>query len=375
VGNNNNKVLDNFAGQSQASLTSILTARFRYHFIMHSTTHILLTGASGFLGQHLLDHFMKFPPSDSTYKITALYHKSENFAKAIAEWPSCPPNVQIVPMICDLVEFSISEKFDVCIHTAALSSPRVCQQDPEKAIALNVPLNFLKATKKVPIIVLSTDQVYDGKQNVDPNKSRRFYNEDTATRNPLNVYAQTKVQLEQALQEIRAETTPTAILRSSIILGPNAPISPDDAHDTFMHFCATRQNQETDLWVNEHRTVVSVGHVCRVIDSMVQQYTSSSPKESTGSYQIFNMGGPLRLNRYDMATAVFEHFGWESKGILKKAEQTAPTVPLDISMDSTKLQEWTDIVYQPDTLKELVEYVFPKGKQLPVGGVTSCTRT
>lgn len=327
-----------------------------------TSTNILLTGASGYLGQHLLDHFIQNPPAAAlTYKITALYHKSEHFATAMeayADYADCPSNLQIIPKLCNLMDFDNRlilndehDKFDVCIHTAALSSPRACQQDPEKAKAINVPMNFLKATKDIEnMIVLSTDQVYDGRLS--------FYKEDatTTTTNPppRNVYAQTKVQLEQALKELRAALpTKTAILRSSIILGPKAPIAPEDAHDTFLHFCASRQNQETDLWSNEYRSVVSVGHVCRVIHALMTE-------PSLDYFQVYNMGGPLRVNRYDMGLAVFQHFGWESEGILLPAEQTATTVPLDISMDSTKLREFINVAHRPKTLEELVAHVFPK---------------
>ncbi|CAJ1945900.1 unnamed protein product [Cylindrotheca closterium] len=326
---------------------------------MPTVVRILLTGASGYLGQHLLNHFVQSPPitdSDVMYQITALYHKAEHFSKATEAITA--KHIMIVPKQCNLVDYNEGDAFDVCIHTAAIANIRVCQNDPAFAEAINVPTKFFEATKNIPMIALSTDQVYNGKQTVDPNDASTFYQEATAKPDPLNVYAQTKLKMEETLKAMRP-TANTYVLRSSIILGPKAPIAPEDAHDTFLHFCATRNNQETDLWVNEYRTVVSVRHACHIIHWMVQQ---NMPDRTCakGEFHIFNLGGNLRVNRLDMAKAVFEHFGFESNGILKAADQTSPTVPLDISMDCSSLAKFTGIVHEPATLQGLMELVFPK---------------
>ena len=324
------------------------------------TIDILVTGASGYLGQHMLDHWMKTGPIDTKhfYRVTALYNSSTSFANAIAEKASrCHPNVQIIAEKYSLQE-SVTDgnnlgddAWDVCIHLAAMSSPRMCQQDREKAHDVNVPKQFLKSMQNVAMIVLSTDQVYDGKRE-DNDRLEDFYKETSQT-NPLNAYAETKVLLEQSLKELR-HSSPTICLRSSIILGPPAPLC--HAHDTFFQFCHSRKDQETKLWANEYRTVLSVGHACRVIDWMVTYLiTSTNPK---GMFEIFNLGGPHRVNRVDMGKVVFQHFGF-STDCLKPAIQTAPTVPLDISMDSTKLLKWTGIAHMPPTMKELVKYSFP----------------
>lgn len=348
--------------------------KLKYNQNMPTIVRILLTGASGYLGQHFLHHFVQSPPvvggdnpdnDDVTFQITALYNKAEHFAKA-AEAASCQ-KVKIIPKQCNLVGLKNDDgneddnKYDICIHTAAIANIRVCQNDPELARAVNIPLMFLEATKSIPMIALSTDQVYDGKQAVDPEDSSSFYQEATAKPNPLNVYAETKLAMEAKLKELRSSSTSTYVLRSSIILGPKAPLAPQDAHDTFLHFCATRKDQETDLWTNEYRTVVSVQHVCQVLSWMVQRHIPSGTSRNTdGDFHIFNLGGNLRLNRYQMATAVFDHFGWKTDGILQTADQTSPTVPLDISMDISSLARFTGIDYEPATLEGLIAFTFPK---------------
>ena len=96
--------------------------------------------------------------------------------------------------------------------------------------------------------------------------------------------------------------------------------------------------------------MVSVQHVCRVIGFLV---INDAPTRST----IFHMGGPWRVNRLQLAQVVFDSMGFDSS-VLIPAEQTSPTVPLDITMNSARLEEFTKIKHQPETLQAMVEYTF-----------------
>ena len=53
---------------------------------------------------------------------------------------------------------------------------------------------------------------------------------------------------------------------------------------------------------------------------------------------VYNLGGPVRVNRMELAGAVFDKFGYD-RSLLLNAEQTSPLSPLDISMDSSLLLE------------------------------------
>ncbi len=306
-----------------------------------TATKILLTGASGYLGQHLLWHWMTkgLPGSKGVITIIALYNQSSTFVQAIQAVES---KVLVIPLCCNLTDPSEVDavfhqySFDVCIHTAALSSPAVCQQDPDQARKVNVPEYFLQKLRSVPkVIALSTDQVYDGTKNTP-------YQEAIDIPNPLNIYGQTKLEMESSLQS----HPQCIILRSSIILGPKAPLGV--AHDTFFHFCATRQDEATSFFTNEYRSVVCVHHVCRVIDFFVTTPTCAT---------IFHMGGPLRVNRLQMAKAVFDFFGFNPV-VLIPAEQSSSTSPLDITMDSSRLEEVTKIIHEQRTLHAMVQSTF-----------------
>ena len=266
----------------------------------------------------------------------------------------------------DALFLDYPSSFDVCVHTAALSSPQACQQDPIKARAMNVPdYLFSKLSKereedgsRTRIIALSTDQVYDGTTD-------KLYvedDDDMSPPQPLNVYGKTKLEMEDIL--FKTMDDEVVVLRSSIILGPKAPITIHDAppHDTFFHFCASRNNQPTTFFTNEYRSVVSVSHVCRIITyfmtvAKLPLVQSSPPMTShlgRRRRQIYHMGGPVKVHRMEMAQAVFEYLGYDSS-VLVAAEQTNPQSPLDIGMDSRKLERATNISHEPSTLMGMVE--------------------
>jgi dTDP-4-dehydrorhamnose reductase len=206
------------------------------------------------------------------------------------------------------------------------------EKEPDKARALNVPTHFFDAlaTLSTPIVALSTDQVYGGTKGIP-------YTEDDATE-PLNVYAQTKVEMEQYLLNTTSKKTGVVLLRSSILLGPKAPIYPAGAHDTFLHFCAGRtKGQPTTYFIDECRSVMAVSNVVGILTHFCRH---PPLKESA---IVYNMGGPARLSRFDMAKAVQHHLGvLDDEDVVPAVKSTLPPgdvlSPLDIAMSSVKLQ-------------------------------------
>lgn len=341
------------------------------------TLQIVLTGASGFLGQHLLSHWMKDggpkAPSSSTaqtdaIKILALYNRLDSFSQSV-QVHECAENVEVTAKSVDLTDAASMKQLEktlrtlddsssrtVVVHTAAMSSPRLCQQDPEKSRAINIPKHFFELVSKYPLIALSTDQVYDGKQ---PPGSLYKETERDALK-PTNAYGQSKLDMENYLKQIRDIEGPSLfLLRSSIILGPPAPFG--GAHTTFFDFCQTQgaKQEPTSFFTNEYRTVVSAKYVVQVIDDIILQACYGSRDSDQELPMVYNMGGPFRVNRWDMAQAVFEHFGYDQKLILK-AEQTSSDSPLDISMDSSLLAQmkYGPSQHEPNTLQGMVKYVF-----------------
>ena len=394
--------------------------------------HLILTGASGYLGQHLLSNWIKegLPSSilsDNNndtctvkYKITALYNRLEGFPDAVEEFRQCQVAEKNINGILDVTVLSIdltdpnhsiesliqtttgqettTKSIIIVVHTAALSSPKLCEENPEHAKAINVPViffdNVLGINKKTmnnnyfsSIIALSTDQVYDGKDNVNLYKE----NEKEGL-HPVNVYGRTKLEMEEYLlqkqkqhkqQQQQKSSSMLFALRSSIMLGPKAPIQPNGVHGTFLDFVKSRgeNNQETTFFTNEFRNVVKVDFVLQTINDIITKRIVMNNDNTCSATAdpmpvVFNMGGPERVNRMDMAKAVFTKFGYDHK-LLLPTKQTSPLSPLDISMDSSFLQKYRlgigkeergeevddddfkNTQPQPETyLGELVDYVF-----------------
>jgi dTDP-4-dehydrorhamnose reductase len=334
---------------------------------------IVITGASGYLGQHLLNAFLTDDPSlktltdgtDSTssnYHIYALYRSAQGFPDAVKAVP-CASNVTVTIECLDLTDSEQVSQWverhsdlDVCIHAAAMSSPKLCQEQADVARACNVPTVFFDALRKhsVKIIALSTDQVYDG--------THPPYRE-TDSAGPCNVYGQSKLEMEDYMLSINDDDddsdnpprSDVTVLRSSIMLGSKAPILPSIAHDTFLHFCQSREGVETEFYTDERRSVVAVADVVAVIQWLVANDNAAA---AAGT---FNLGGPQSVSRLEMAEAVFSFSGYDKRYLVAKekaALKDPPQVPspLDISMDNIKITELTQQKFQ--TLEEMVKATF-----------------
>ena len=295
---------------------------------------IVLTGASGFVGQHVLSRLTQMP----SLEIHALCRDIEDFSEAVAATP-CAATTTVHVVSLDLTDQEAIDKwlkahcsFHICLHLAAMANPRDCQEAPEQAMACNNPEHWFRALAShgIPVVALSTDQVYDGTKG-------SFYVESDPV-NPVNVYGTTKVAMEKTLRELTS--IPSVCLRSSIVLGPLAPFG--NAHSTFLHFCQSRNEQETDFYTDECRSVVSVGDVVNVLMHFVKYGVSDTA--------TFNMGGRDRVSRYDMAQAVYRHFRYDTQYLVPKEKATLPTggvaSPLDISMDSSKVEQLTRIQFK-----------------------------
>lgn len=129
---------------------------------------ILVTGASGFVGGKIMRMCTDVVASPS------LRGSSEEDIKRIVE----------------------ESEIDTIIHTAAISSTGECEKNPEASYIANVqiPIYLAKASKNVKLICFSSDQVYNGSEEIGP------YSEDMTK--PNSVYARHKLEMEQRVLDI-----------------------------------------------------------------------------------------------------------------------------------------------------------------------------
>jgi len=129
---------------------------------------VLVTGATGFVGQKLMQMLPGAVACPSLRNATG-----EDVRRMVEESGA-----------------------DVIIHTAAISDIGACAKDPEASYAANVqlPVYLAGATKGAKLICFSSDQVYSGLEEEGP------YREDTVK--PGNLYACQKLEMEQRVLEI-----------------------------------------------------------------------------------------------------------------------------------------------------------------------------
>jgi dTDP-4-dehydrorhamnose reductase len=365
---------------------------------------VLVTGASGYLGQHLLHSMLLEPQSSNTsinssssnlpnLDVTAAYGSLETFPQDCKSIPS----LTLVPQTqLDLSNDSSIQQFIEChlpfhvvIHMAAMSSPYACEKDPQRARIMNCPTTLLNAIQsknqskeattmmdndnqqKTLFIFLSTDQVYDG--------FNAPYEETDSTK-PLNEYGNTKLAFEQELLNLlhlqSQNTIQPIILRSSLILGGVTPLG-SCRKQSFLQFVHDRltNQQDTDFYTNEYRNVVSVRDIIKVMSFFIHRYTTTIKEQDQQQQQveddvIFNLGGKDRVSRYEIAQMVAKVTNLDDQ--YAKATERAPPPPPssstadpdvvvvrsppDISMNISKLERVTCI--QMSGLKEIVESTF-----------------
>ena len=303
---------------------------------------VLITGASGYLGQHFLKAVIqKYQKLDSDeIEIFAIYGSLKGFADAVVSSFENGESSTISVKIDKLNLTNESEvksyitssgPFEICFHLAAMASPKLCQQNEEKCRDLNIPKHFFESLRDTCVVALSTDQVYCG------DKSPYMESDEVG---PKNVYAQSKRDMEYELLNDTKRSKPVVCLRSSIILGPLVPYD-ENAHSTFLHFCQSRKGVETTFFTDEVRSVIAVKDVVNILLHFSDQIESGN--EFTSG--VYNMGGEDNCSRMDMAVAVADQCSFTHEKIFipaqkAKIEQRVNDVPspLDISMNSSKLE-------------------------------------
>ncbi|KAI8468007.1 MAG: methionine adenosyltransferase regulatory beta subunit-related [Monoraphidium minutum] len=289
---------------------------------------IFITGGSGYLGSHLI----AFLQREGGWRIG--YTFLSNDVPAGTFGGACGFRVDLATGEGLDEALEALGPVDVVVNTAAISQPALCERDYARALAANAPAKLLDALERrraagggEPLLIhLSTDQVYDG--------SRAMWTEADATE-PVNAYGRSKLEAEQL---IAARWPPgrAAALRASLIYGPEPPFPV--GRPLFVQFVesALREGRPTKFFEDEFRCPVYVFDICRVISHLGRQLPAGP------AHAVYNLGGPQRLSRVDMAVAVAAHFGYD-RGCIQatpsaEAGDRGYSSPPDISMDMARLR-------------------------------------
>lgn len=172
---------------------------------------VLLTGASGLLGQTILRRGDAYP--DIEWVATArTFPEFLKGVSSVVDVPFFSCDITQTDRLRDLIHHL---KPQVILHTAAMTGVDACQLDKDACDRVNIdPLRVMSKYAKMHrahIVYLSTDFVYDGALQ------GRFYKEGD-TPNPLSYYGVSKWSGELLLSEELPKESVT-ILRTALVYG------------------------------------------------------------------------------------------------------------------------------------------------------------
>lgn len=234
---------------------------------------LLLTGASGFLGQTFCRELA------AEHEITGLWHSRE-------------PRLSGVRLLrMDLTdELALAgllerERFDAVLHAAALADPNACQREPELSLRINVQatarLADLCARHALSLAFTSTDLVFDG--TAGP------YAEDAPT-SPVSTYGEHKARAEA---EVLERHPGAVVCRMPLMYGrpvPGARCFLDGMLDM------VARGETLRLFSDEYRSPADAADAVRGLVLAL----------SSGATGVLHLGGPERLSRLDFGR-IFAH--------------------------------------------------------------------
>ncbi|MBI1341765.1 MAG: sugar nucleotide-binding protein [Terrimonas sp.] len=256
---------------------------------------ILITGANGLLGQHLVKRLLEKP-----YQVIATgkgdcrlpFEETEGFRYY-------PLDITLESQVHDVLE---KERPDVVVHAAAITQVDTCELNAAQCEAVNV-----QGTSHVLVnaesfsahfIYVSTDFVFDGEQGM--------YNEDDELR-PVNFYGFTKMQAESLTE---TSEIPFTIIRTCLVYGN---VLNGTRNNILTWVKESLENNKVIRVVNDQwRTPTYVEDLAKGIELVIE-------KKATGTFHI---SGNEWLSPYAMACGVADQFGFDKKRIVEVSAGT-----------------------------------------------------
>jgi dTDP-4-dehydrorhamnose reductase len=244
---------------------------------------VLLTGASGFVGGHVL---------------RALEGRHE---VALAGRGVVDDLARAAP--------------EVVLHLAALTDADLCEREPERAVEVNASLTARIASfcsaRGSRLIYLSTDLVFDGE--------RAPYSETDEPR-PLSVYGRTKLAGERA--------GVTTVVRLALAYGPRASAA---ARPSFIERVVERasRGEKVPLYADELRTPIHVEDAARALILLAEDPTPPA---------LVHLGGPESVSRFEMGRRALAAFDLpaELAEPRSRLEHRGAPRPKDVSLSSAR---------------------------------------
>ncbi|MEO5892041.1 MAG: SDR family oxidoreductase [Ferruginibacter sp.] len=261
---------------------------------------ILITGANGLLGQHLV----KLLADTTNYEVIATGRGDAREIFTIESRCSYYP-LEITDGL-EVTSFLELHRPGVIIHTAAITQVDECEEDEIACYNTNVTATrfLLSAAASIDarFIYISTDFVFDGLNGP--------YSE-TDTPAPVNYYGSSKLAAERS---VMASSMPWCIIRTVLVYGN----------------IAVGNRSNIISWVQENLTagkrIKVVSDQLRTptyIEDLAKGILLAIEKNATG---IFHISGEEMLSPYDMAIATAEYLNLD-KSLIEKVDASVFNQP------------------------------------------------
>ena len=288
---------------------------------------VLITGASGFVGGHLLTEL-----SRRGLETTGLFRRRP-----------APAGKHILQ--CDMTDADrlsaviSAERPDLIVHAAAAANSSYCELNPAAAAADNVTATqnlcraALTAVTPIPVIHLSTDLVFDDYESAP---AGGFTEADQPR--ARTVYGKTKLEAEDRLLELLPNSI---VFRTSLVYGP-----PSIGAAGMMGWLigALRQEKSVTLFTDEWRTPVYVGDIAEAVAASVSLGYMKKMASTSKVERTIQLAGPERISRYRFGQIAAEVYGF-SPALLRpstradfiQSNRDVPHRPADVSLSIRRL--------------------------------------
>lgn len=276
------------------------------HTHPHRPKRLLITGIAGFLGRHLAR-----VATDAGWEVVGV----------VRTGPTCSTPNMTAAVRADLAEPGAARDAveqlapDAVVHAAANARTNECEMFPDLAWRDNVLATELLAAacEHVPLVVCSTDLVFDG------DRPGGLYAEADGPK-PINAYGRSKLAMEERLGLMDSHAV---VARLPLLVGPPAA---EDAPGSFLTGWVEqlRLGRDLVLFTDEWRTPLSVREAARGLLAALEH---GRPGET------YHLAGPSRVSRYELGLA-FAGIAADALGI--DASRIKPGVRADVPMPAPR---------------------------------------
>ena len=214
---------------------------------------------------------------------------------------------------------------DYVIHTAAIASTGICNQNPDLAESVNVKgsINVAKAANDADakLVFISTEQVFNGNSERGP-----YREEDQAV--PNTVYGQNKLDAEAELREIIDELW---ILRYTWLFGlpeRGKGINPNIIWGVVK---SLQKGEKIKVSDNEYRGLTYVYDLLEQFDKIFDL-----------PYDTYHVGSENNDSRYDIVCFILKELGLEDRiaEVVEKNTEKYKDQARDIRLNTDKIEKF-----------------------------------